>query len=144
MKQINNKSGFTLLEIIIVIIIVGVLASLALPRFFRTIGFARSSEALNTVGVIKRQVDNCALMEGGGATMSYGAQCDTFGEIGIDDPGAVPGANFIYAFVPAATSTALSVRATGVPATRGIINVTYDLDVGNVNRTGTLDYSGLK
>ena len=41
-----NKKGFTLLEIIIVIIIVGVLASLALPRFFSTVEYSRSTEAL--------------------------------------------------------------------------------------------------
>ena len=37
MKLDKNKSGFTLLEIIIVIIIIGILASLALPKFFKTV-----------------------------------------------------------------------------------------------------------
>ena len=62
--QNKNQSGFTLLEIIIVIIIVGVLASLALPKFFNTVEFSRSSEALNAVGGIKRSADRCAMMGG--------------------------------------------------------------------------------
>ena len=61
MKIKNNRSGFTLLEIIIVIIIVGVLASLALPRLFNTIEFSRSTEALNAIGILKRAADRCEM-----------------------------------------------------------------------------------
>ncbi len=61
MRMNKNRSGFTLLEIIIVIIIVGVLASLALPRFFNTIEYARSTEALNMIGTLKRGADRCAM-----------------------------------------------------------------------------------
>ena len=60
--KLRNKSGFTLLEIIIVIIIVGVLASVALPRLFSTIEFSRSAEAINTLGVIRSSVLRCGLM----------------------------------------------------------------------------------
>ncbi|NLE65660.1 MAG: prepilin-type N-terminal cleavage/methylation domain-containing protein, partial [Elusimicrobia bacterium] len=40
-----NKKGFTLIEILIVIIIVGILASLALPKLTRKIGEAKAAEA---------------------------------------------------------------------------------------------------
>ena len=63
---LKRKKGFTLLEIIIVVIIVGVLASLALPRLFSTVEYSRSTEALAAIGsmrsamdcVVKKQTDS--------------------------------------------------------------------------------------
>ena len=52
MKKFNNKSGFTLLEILVVIIIVGVLASVAMPSLFKNVEKSRGSEALNALGTI--------------------------------------------------------------------------------------------
>jgi prepilin-type N-terminal cleavage/methylation domain-containing protein len=45
-KEIKNKSGFTLTEVIITVIIVGVLASLALPRFTGVFERVRASEGV--------------------------------------------------------------------------------------------------
>jgi len=81
--KLNKKSGFTLLEIIIVIIIIGVLASLALPKFFSTIQFAKSTEAMNALGEIRRAADRCAMMDG--VALNYGP-CSTFGALGLQNP----------------------------------------------------------
>ncbi len=93
MKFKSNRSGFTLLEIIIVIIIVGVLASLALPRFFQTVEFSRSNEAMNIIGAAKRAADRCSIMSGVG--VNY-APCITFPALAMDVPGLVPGSHFCY------------------------------------------------
>ena len=82
--------GFTLLEIIIVIIIVGVLASLALPRFFNLIEFSRSTEALTNIGAIRQAMERCYLMNNG----KYGP-C-TKSKLDIDDPDTSPNAHFTY------------------------------------------------
>jgi prepilin-type N-terminal cleavage/methylation domain-containing protein len=142
MKRINNRSGFTLLEIIVVIIIVGVLASLALPRFFQTINFSRSTEALNAMGVIKRASDHCAMKAGAltGAPVYTG--CNTFPMLGIDDPGTTPGANFTYGLAYVAPN--LTMTATDVVAARGIVRVVYNTGAGTITRTGTNDYAGLR
>ena len=48
-----NHKGFTLLEIIVSVITVGVLASLALPRFGLTIERVRSSEGVKILTALK-------------------------------------------------------------------------------------------
>ena len=57
----KNKSGFTLLEIMIVVIIVGVLAALALPRLFGTIEYSRSTEAFSAFASIRSSMERCYL-----------------------------------------------------------------------------------
>ena len=84
-----NKSGFTLLEIIIVIIIVGVLASLALPRFFGTIEYSKAQEALTNLAVLRRSMGRCYLFD-----LSY-ADCDVT-NLDVEDPNMTTGALFTY------------------------------------------------
>lgn len=93
------KKGFTLLEIIIVIIIIGVLASLALPRLFRTIEYSRSAEALAAMATIRNAVERCYLMNNGsvGGCIAGSNQPQTFIEqLGIEDPALSPNAHFTY------------------------------------------------
>lgn len=47
-----RRAGFTLMELLIVVIIVGILASVALPQFGRMTRRARAAEATNIVGAI--------------------------------------------------------------------------------------------
>ncbi len=49
----NKKSGFTLLELIIVVLVIGILASLALPRYIRIAEKGRMSEGKSILGGIR-------------------------------------------------------------------------------------------
>lgn len=53
MHRENPRGGFTLIEIMVVVIIIGILASLALANYVRTVEKSRTSEAKNILGTIR-------------------------------------------------------------------------------------------
>lgn len=142
----NNKSGFTLLEIIIVIIIVGVLASLALPRFFETVEYSRSTEALAYMGAIKRGLETCAL----GSGVEDWQVCDTVEEAGLNP--TPDSGHFAYEVdvddVTAATSGEIKIIAERTARAGGTTTdtITFTLDVanGNLQRAGTTAFAAIK
>ncbi len=60
----KNK-GFTLIEIIIVIVIIGIMAALALPKITSSIDRGNLPTGLSQMGKIVREVDQCAQVMGG-------------------------------------------------------------------------------
>ncbi len=137
--KLNKKSGFTLLEIIIVIIIVGVLASLALPRFFSTIEYSRSTEALAAISALRQSSERCYLSNGG----TY-AGC-TIGAIDLDDPANSPGNHFTYTIIPNGT-TGYQIRAERNAVEGGTVgdHITIEQNAAGVTRTGTGSFAGIK
>ena len=84
----SPSKGFTLIEIIIVIVVIGVLATLALPRITGQIEASRAAEAMNMFGAIRRAAINCidmgTLAPGGEAAAA--ANCLTWGNLGMTAP----------------------------------------------------------
>jgi len=58
MKEFNNKSGFTLIEIIVVMIIVGILAAIALPNLFSNVRKSQGTAAIQTMGNMKIAIES--------------------------------------------------------------------------------------
>ena len=136
--RLNQKSGFTLLEIIIVIIIVGVLASLALPRFFSTVEFSRSTEALASMSSLRGSVERCYLAQGGnysGCTMNA---------IDVANPGTSPGANFTYWITTVAAAYTIQARRDTVSGGDGTSQIFLRQDAAGVTRSGTGSFVGIK
>lgn len=50
----QNKDGFTLVELLVVIIIIGILAAIALPNFLNQTAKAKQTEAQQNIGSINR------------------------------------------------------------------------------------------
>ncbi len=59
MKTKRHTSGFTLIEIIVVLVIVGVLAAIALPNLFSNIERSKAAEAIATMGASKLDIEGC-------------------------------------------------------------------------------------
>jgi type IV pilus assembly protein PilE len=49
-----RKRGFTLLELLVVIIIIGILATLAMPQYLKSTERAKGAKARNALGLISR------------------------------------------------------------------------------------------
>ncbi len=147
-KKMRNLKGFTLVEIIVVIIIIGFLAALALPRFVSTIEYSRATEAMNYLGTVKRMMDMCSIQNNG----SFAA-CTTSATIGIDDISTSPNSHF-KAPVFTGTGGSGTPSATGyrVTLTRnttadqgdGVSTIWLDYNTGAITRGGTTVFASVK
>jgi len=138
--RIAKKQGFTLLEIIIVIIIVGVLASLALPRFFSTVEFSKSTEALAGMGTLRQSMERCFT-----ASNSTYSGC-TIASLDVDTPANSPGNHFTYLISAQSTTgfTIVATRNTYDGATADGNTITLIQAATGVTRSGIGAYAGIK
>ena len=86
--------GFTLLEILIVVIIVGILAALAIPYYVKTAESSKAAEAYNNLSAI-RQAELVHYGRTGYFIISEGTLTD-FSDLDIEDPNTMPNRNFDY------------------------------------------------
>ncbi len=109
------RLGFTLLEILIVLVIISVLAGLAMPSYFAQVERVRSSEALNHLTVAKHSLNRYFAQNNSyaGATLSpIGTNLDYNPNI------AVGGQNllFDYRFSAGPTANSYTLRARRLPS----------------------------
>ena len=109
---INKRSGFTLIEIVVVLIIVGILAAIALPNLYQNVTRSRSHEALASITSYRNAMEGCIY--------AHPAATNTCTDAFLAN--ARPATtNFTYAFTaPAnATDTGYAITATGRVALAG-------------------------
>jgi len=132
-KLHRNRKGFTLIELMIVVVIIGVLASMAIPRFMRATSKAKMSEARQLLKQIYTMQHAYRLENDtytcNGLTASSAAQ-NAFNPIGVEI-----GASARYSYAMTADAVSFTCVATA--------NLDDDVinDVWQIDQNGTLTHT---
>ena len=114
-QQAANNDAFTLVELLIVVVIVGILSAVALPQFFSQTKKAAATEGTQQASAIAKQAAAYYLEQGTLGTVD--ADCSDYAGTIKDD-----NTNFKYAC--SGTKTAFVVKATGIDSkdnTKGVV-----------------------
>jgi len=85
-KMFKNEKGFTLIELMIVIAILGILAAVAIPNFLNARGKAQDASALSTLEALKTALEMHAADNGAYSTAAVSSVADLKTLLGEDWP----------------------------------------------------------
>ena len=122
----QSESGFTLVELLVVMLIIGLLAAIAIPAFFNQRDKAKDSNAKEGARTAQTAMETCATDNGG----TY-AGCDTTKLKAIEPTLNDYGANLTIVGTPDATTYTVQVKSTGADA--NLFQIIR-------NSSGTIDY----
>ena len=119
----NVQKGFTLIELMIVVAIIGILAAVAIPSYQNYTKKAKFTEIVQATAPLKQAVDECVQSQGLAAGAVSGCQA---------------GSNGVPSTMPSATGYVgtISVAAGGT----GVITAESAIGAGKIDATTSYDY----
>jgi len=117
LRKHRNQKGFTLIELMIVVAIIGILAAIAIPNFLRYQLKSKTSEAKTNMGAIKTSEEafaaendeylTCASTPTGNADQTKTVWAVITAGSGFDAIGFEPAGDVYYRYGVAATAVAV-------------------------------------
>ncbi len=77
----NKKRGFTLIEMLVVVLIIGILAAIALPQYQKAVVKSRVAEGLANLRTLGKAVELCQMEHG--SSGKYTDDCAKFSNLSI-------------------------------------------------------------
>lgn len=114
----NRQKGFTLIELMIVVVIIGILAALAIPRFMSATVKAKQSEAKT---ILKQVYTLQRTYKQGSSAGLYAAD---IADLGFDAP---PNAKYTYT-ISAADAASFTALATDNGSDADLVNNVWSID----------------
>ncbi|MBP7018422.1 prepilin-type N-terminal cleavage/methylation domain-containing protein [Candidatus Saccharibacteria bacterium] len=134
MKSLRNRSeGFTIIELLIVIVVIGILAGLVLNSFGNIQERARDTERQNDINSIHTALELFYTDNSGYPNVAAAADLDGFPKMELNPEATVaPNASETYTYTP--TCPGASVVGTGADCTTYVLNATLEADGSTFSR----------
>lgn len=133
------KRGFTLVEILIVVIILGILAAIVIPQFTNASQDARVSSVVSQLQTLRSQIELYRLEHGGGWPTDTGASDGTWswakltGKTDADIAGTINATGVKGPYLQSAMTNPLSNSTTVADAAAAGVGFVFDAATGKIS-----------
>jgi MSHA pilin protein MshC len=140
----KRQTGFTLVELVMVIVMLGILSATALPKFFEKNTFAERAFFDDTLNAV-RYAQKLAVATGCSVQVSISSNSYTLARQGDSSSGSCPGGSAYSLAVPHPSSGASSYSGSesGVSLSSSVASFIFDA-LGTVSTDATLAVAGSK